>query len=212
MSQDFVTFDVNGLPPGKVYELVSNLVVPRPIAFVSTLDQFGVANLAPFSFFNVGGIAPASLVFCCVNNIDGSMKDTAKNILQTREFVVNLVTRTMADGMNSTSAAVPSHVDEWVRSGFHRVKSSKVQPDRVLESPVQFECSLFELVKHGEGPGASCYVIGEILAIHVSRMAIPGESEQAFAPIARLGGPEYLDLESGEKFRLQRPTIETTDS
>jgi flavin reductase (DIM6/NTAB) family NADH-FMN oxidoreductase RutF len=186
------------------YDLLSNLVVPRPIAFVSTRSALGEPNLAPFSFFILGGVDPPSLAFCPVHAKDGSKKATLANIEETGEFVVNLVTKDMAEGMNHTGVDYPDGSPKWGMSGFTGVPSTVVRPDRVVESPAHFECKVHQIVEHG----TSSYVIGEVLVAHVSERLYDGTTGQwtRFEPIARLGGAEYLDLACGKVFEMKRPT------
>lgn len=188
----------------EVYRLLTNFVVPRPIAFVSSVSAEGVANLAPFSYFNLGGINPPSLVFSPVTSPGDGDKDTLVNIRATGEYVINLVTLDIVMGMNETSFGFPSHVDEWEVSGLTPVPSAVVGPARVLESPVSFECRLFEVVSHGAGPGAANYVIGEVVQMHVEESVLGAMEE--FPAVSRLGGPHYLDLGAMERFSLERPT------
>lgn len=206
MKGGFESWDLRAEGAGRAYDVLSNLVVPRPIAFVSTLSADGVANLAPFSYFNLGGVSPPSLVFCTVLGSGGAKKDTLRNIEETGEYVVNLVTREMAEGMNETSGAYPHDFDEWAVSGFTRLASEVVAPARVGESAVQFECRLFQVVGHGDGAGAGRYVIGEVARAHVRSDVVEG-GLAGFAPISRLGGPDYLDLASGERFGMSRPRV-----
>lgn len=175
------------------YRLLANLVVPRPIALVSTVSMTGVPNLAPFSFFNAGGSDPASLVFCPGPKRDGSPKDTLRNIEDTGEFVIHLVDSVMAAGMNATAAELDADESEWAASGFTPVPSEAVRPARIAESPVHFECRLFQVVR--QGPDA-IYVIGEVLVAHVRAGALP---------IARLGGSDYIDVAESVPFAIQRP-------
>lgn len=201
------TFLFKDLPASQKYDLLSSLIVPRPIAFVSTLSVSGQPNLAPFSFFMLGGINPPSLAFCPVLDLNGQPKDSLKNVLETKEFVLNLVTADMAKGMNETSFAYPTGEDEWRVSGFSRQASQIVKPFRVSESPVQFECRLFDSISHGDGPSASVYVVGEVLIAHVAKELADesGNLLKRFEPIARLGGKEYLDTGCGKVFELARP-------
>lgn len=198
--REFSEFDFRQEPPSVVYDLTSRLVVPRPIALVSTLSSAGVANLAPFSYFNLGGLNPPSLSICVAAGASGD-KDTLANIESSGEFVVNLVDRPMAESMNRTSAALAPDKDEWADTDFVPLESTCVAPRRVAQSPGQFECRLFQVVRHGNGPGSSGYVIGEILMAHIDLSAL----EPAFGPVARLGRSEYLDMSSLEVFSLQRP-------
>jgi flavin reductase (DIM6/NTAB) family NADH-FMN oxidoreductase RutF len=197
------TFPAADLRPGRLYELLAAIVVPRPIGFVSTVSGNGVPNLAPFSFFTLGGVEPASLVFCPGFRADGNPKDSLQNVIETGEFVVNLVTRAMSEGMNATATNLPADQSEWEISGFSAVPSVSVAPARVAESPVSLECKLFEVVRHGKG---TVYVIGEVLQIHVRNELLnaEGKFQDDLKPIARLGGANYLDLDALEIFELNR--------
>ncbi len=190
---------------GPVYDLLTALVVPRPIAFVSSLSQDGTRNLAPFSFFMVGGVTPPSLMVCPVLGREGAPKDTLRFIRETGEFVVNLVTRQMAEQMNQTSAYFPPEVDEWQVSGFTPLPSERIKPERVAESPAHFECLLHEIVMHGDESGSAAYVIAEILVAHISEEILEDGRVTGFQPISRLGGADYLDLACGKVFQLPRP-------
>ena len=191
----------------QAYGLLSNFVVPRPIAFVSTLGPGGEENIAPFSFFMVGGANPPSVIFSPVLNRDSSEKDTLRNIRNTGEYVINLITRDMADGVNETSAPMPYGDSEWGRSGFTQIPSEIIKPARVAESQVQMECRLFQIVEHGHGGAAARYVIGEVLAIHIDPALVEDGSvvPGRWQPISRLGGPDYLNLADGTLFQLDRP-------
>ncbi|MCE2766172.1 MAG: flavin reductase family protein, partial [Fimbriimonadaceae bacterium] len=174
-------------------------IIPRPIALVSSISKSGVENLAPFSFFMAGGANPPSVVFSPVVGPNGSEKDTLVNIRETGEYVINLVHKTIADGMNLTSKSIPSDESEWDISGFCSLESLTVRPKRVAESMVQMECKLFSIVEHGAVEGSARYVIGEVMMIHQS------SNGESFAPIARLGGGSYLNVHNGETFELSRP-------
>jgi flavin reductase (DIM6/NTAB) family NADH-FMN oxidoreductase RutF len=208
VARDFVSFDLGELSASQTYDLLVGTVQPRPIAFVSTISGQGQPNLAPYSFFMVGGVNPPSLMFCPTIGPRGTPKDSLRNIQETAEFVVNLVTREMADGMNATSYAYPHGFDEWQVSNFTNISSDIVQPPRVLESPVAFECKLFTVVQHGEGASAACYVIGEIVRAHLHENLWQNGAfvQGAFNPISRLGGPNYLDMEAMEVFSMARPS------
>lgn len=203
----FVSTPMDSLDWRKAYTLLTATVAPRPIAFVSTVSLSGVANLAPFSFFIVGGANPPSLAFSPVLGRDGVEKDTLRNVRETNEFVVNIVHRSMAEGMNRASASLPPHESEWEPSGFTPIASQLVKPARVAESRVQFECRKFEIINHGEGAGAARYIIGEVLMVHIAEeLYAEGEvNPYAVEPIARLGGPGYLDVGGMDQFELMRP-------
>lgn len=205
-----VTWRLDEHPADLSYNLLSGLIVPRPIAFVSTVDPQGVPNLAPFSFFMCGGAKPPSLAFCPILDRSGMKKTTLRNIEATQEFVVNLVDRRMAKGMNTTGVDYVEEVSKWGISGFTHVESLLVRPDRVAESPAQFECRLHQCVTHGE----STYVVGEVLVAHVSEALIDRATGKStgFRPIARLGGAEYIDVDGGKVFEMTRPNPDSPPS
>jgi flavin reductase (DIM6/NTAB) family NADH-FMN oxidoreductase RutF len=192
---------------GTAYELLSGLIVPRPIALVSTQDAEGRANLAPFSYFMVGGINPPSVAFCPVRGREGDKKETLRNIEATRQYVINLVTPDMADGMNATGGDYPGDADKWAMSGFSPVPSMQVAPARVAQSPVQLECELMAVVPHGDGPGSADYVIGEVKVAHIREDLV--NENGTFGPVdllSRLGQRDYLAMGAGT-FAMNRPDI-----
>jgi len=201
----FITYGSEELTPAQAYDLLAGAVVPRPIAFVSTLGSNGVANLAPFSFFMAGGANPPSLALSINKGPKGRRKDTLRNIEETNEFVVNLVTRDMATGMNATSKKYAPADSEWPDSAFHSLPSAAVRPCRVAESPIQFECRLYQVIDHGEDEAAAVYVIGEVLQFHIAEELMSEERLRQFRPISRMGGPNYLDVEALEIFEMTRP-------
>lgn len=204
---EFVALDPLKLPSGQVYDVMVAGIQPRPIAFVSTIDPEGTPNLAPFSFFMPGGSNPPSLAISVTLASGGRRKDTLRNIEATGEFVVNLVVRSMAGGMNATSFSFPPEESEWGSGGFTPVPSELVAPPRVGESPMHLECRLFRVVPHGDAAGSACYILGEIVMIHVaSQLWEDGRLDpMEIKPISRLGGPNYLDTEAMERFSMERP-------
>src|SRR5271168_3804306 len=135
----------------QVYKLMTGIIVPRPIALVSTMDRAGIRNLAPFSFFNGVGSVPPTVLFCpSVRGASGLAhdirKDTLRNVEETGEFVVNIVSDAIASQANATSAEVPPEVDEFELSGLTPIASEAVRPPRVAESPAQMECKLMQVI------------------------------------------------------------------
>lgn len=195
--------------PAEQYDLLSNLIVPRPIAFVSTVGPMG-ANLAPFSFFAPGGPNPPSLVICIVDAKGGAKKTTLKNIEANGEFVVNLVTRELAEAMNSTGVDYEGNPSKWDISGLSGIESKLVTPERVIQSPVHFECLSYQIVHFG----STSYVIAEVVYAHIdiSYVNQNREFQKSIKPIARLGGSEYLDLDGGKVFEMVRPSSSRTPS
>lgn len=200
------------LPVGQRHAWLTPIIAPRPIAFVSTLSASGVGNLAPFSFFAMGGQNPQSVAFCPIADRNGEPKDTLRNILETGEFVINIVSRAMAERVNQASAPFPCDVDEFDVTGFTRVPSVSVRPPRVAESPAAIECRVFQLVPHGSGPSHGTWVIGEALELHVREEFIGGDGlpdTARIAPAARMGRTEWAYVTPESMFTLARPTLES---
>jgi flavin reductase (DIM6/NTAB) family NADH-FMN oxidoreductase RutF len=197
------------LDPSKRHAWLTPLIAPRPIAFVSSVSAAGVGNLAPFSFFAMGGQNPQSVAFCPVADRNGEPKDTLRNVRETGEFVINIVSRAMAERVNQASAPYPFEVDEFDATGFTRVASTVVKPPRVAESPAQLECRVFQIVPHGSGPQHATWVIAEVLVLHVND-AILGEDglpdTAKVHPAARMGRQEWAHVGAENMFVLARPT------
>jgi len=204
---DYVSLDFESMPYARSYGLLTTFVQPRPIAFVSTISHEGVLNLAPFSFFMAGGSNPPSLCYSPCLTSGGSEKDSLRNVRETREFVVNTVHRSMAHGMNATSAAFEPDVYEWDSCGFTPVPSEIVRPPRVGESLAQMECRLYEIIAHGSGPSSARYVIGEVVRLHIQAdLWQDGKvNPERVEAIGRLAGSNYVDTGKLELFSMERP-------
>lgn len=189
------------------YQLMTRSVGPRPIAFVSTLSAEGRGNLAPFSYFNIGGANPPSTIICPVRDRQARLKHTLVNIRDTGEYVINIVTYEMAEKMNQASWSYPPEADEFDETGFTRSPSVRVKPPRVAESPVCLEVELFKIVEHGDGPLSSNYIIGEIVHMHVDDSCLTdGVPDNTKLPlIGRLGGAYYSRVDKDSLFSLERP-------
>lgn len=198
-------FDPTDMGIRDVYLLMVQLITPRPIAWVSSVSKTGTTNLAPYSFFNGVGANPPSLLFCPVNRRDGSKKDSLLNVLDTKEFVVNVVSGADADIMNRTSADYPSEVSEFEALGIETVDSQIVKPPRVTSSLGQFECRLLKHIELADGPAGANIVVGEIVMIHINDSII---NEGIVDPakldnVGRLGGKAYA--KTTDRFELDRP-------
>ena len=197
------------LAPHQRHHWLTPLIAPRPIAFVSSLGASGIGNLAPFSFFAMGGQAPQSVAFCAVADRDGNPKDTLRNVRETGEFVINVVSHAMAVKANQASAPYAPDVDEFDAVGFTRVPSTLVRPPRVGESPASIECRVFQIVEHGTGPLHATWVIGEALVLHVDDAVLGHDGLPDTAkvePAARLGRQEWAWVGAQNMFTLVRPT------
>ena len=186
--------DPEKVSPNQVYTTMVQAITPRPIAWVSTLSAQGVSNLAPYSYFNGICSKPAALMFSAVNKPDGSLKDTVRNILENRQFVVNLVPFSLADPMALSAGNFDYGESEFSPAGVTELASQRVSPPSVLESPLQMECELMKTVSVGEGSFAATVVIGKIVLIRIdddlidsAGMIDPGKLDA----IGRLGGENY---------------------
>lgn len=150
-----------------VYKLLTAAVTPRPIGWISSINAKGERNLAPFSFFNVVGYDPPHVIFAPINP-NGKRKDTTANVLETGEFVVNMVTEELAEKMNKTSAALPPDADEFEFAGLTPQDSMKVKPPRVKESLIQLECKLVHHYSFVDKQNGSTIFIGQVVMIHVA--------------------------------------------
>lgn len=198
------------LSPRERHALLTPLIAPRPIAFVSTVSGGGIGNLAPFSFFAMGGQNPQGVAFCPTADRHGNPKDTLRNIRETGEFTINIVSRAMAERVNQASAPYPFEVDEFDVTGFTRSPSAVVKPPRVAEAPAALECRVFQLVPQGEGPMHGTWVIGEVLHVWVrdELLAADGLPDTSrIHPAARMGRDEWAHVTPETIFRLTRPTV-----
>lgn len=177
------------------YKLLIGAVVPRPIAWVSTVSESGVTNLAPFSFFNGISAEPFTLLFCPSNKPDGGEKDTLRNASATGEFVVNTVTEAMALRMSATAEGLPSEQSEFGFAGVEPAPSAVVRPPRVAGAPVSYECRTREIIRLAPGqPNGGNVVIGEIVRVHVVDSIIDDRCRidpALLASVGRMAGLTY---------------------
>ncbi len=192
--------------------VLTGVVVPRPIAFVSTVSTTGKINLAPYSFFNAVSYNPPTIVFSSSRNAGDKAKDTLTNVEETGEFVVNIVVDDIAEAMNRTSAEFPTGVSEFEIAGLTPVASDVVKAPRVAESPVNMECKLVQVVPIGSGPSAHGLVIGEIVLMHVRDDIINGHriNHQLLKPVGRLAGNMYCYTDN--TYEMVRPVYEAVKS
>jgi flavin reductase (DIM6/NTAB) family NADH-FMN oxidoreductase RutF len=188
-------------PSRQVYFLMTGLVIPRPIAWVSTVSADGVRNVAPHSYFNVMAHRPPHVVFSSSTAADGE-KDTLRNVRATGEFVVNIATMDVVEQLNFTATDFPPGEDEFTWAQLTAVESHRVAPPRVGEAKAHLECRLVDVVAAGNGN----IVIGEVVHIHVDPSVWrDGRVDPvALDPICRLAGTAYARL--GEVFKLPRPS------
>jgi flavin reductase (DIM6/NTAB) family NADH-FMN oxidoreductase RutF len=200
-------FDLRTLAPAERYKLLGGLVVPRPIALVTTRGTDGHDNAAPFSFFNVLAEEPPIIVLGLGVNAEGHAKDTTNNIRDTGEFVVNLVDEPIAEAMNLCAIDFPPEISEIEVAGFGLLPSESIAPARIAEAPVQMECRRYVTLQ----PGPERYIVlGEVLVIHVREGIVDPDTlridRDAHAPIGRLFGGGYV--RTRDRFEMPRLTYE----
>jgi flavin reductase (DIM6/NTAB) family NADH-FMN oxidoreductase RutF len=198
-------WDLEQTTPAIAYKLLAATVMPRPIAWVVTKDTRGRLNAAPYSFFNVMGAAPPTVALGMLADPARGFKDSARNILDTGEFVVNLVPERLVAAMNITSIDAPQGVDELALAGLATTASTHISPPRISESPVAFECRRLTTVETGPH---QLVVIGQVIAVHIAEdFILDAERAHIDTPalqlVARSYGSDYI--RSQDSFQLSRP-------
>ena len=205
MSEPKLSADPAAHPSSDIYKLMVSSIVPRPIAFVSTISREGVTNLAPFSFFNAICAEPPTICFSVTNRLPP--KDTVANIRATGEFVVNIVTEAIAEQMNLCSGDYPAGMSEFSMAGLTPEASEIVKPPCVRESPLNMECKLIQIVDVGAQSGGASLIIGEVVRFHfdsaiADNFRIDPDKLRA---IGRMGGNEYA--RTRDRFEMIRPRV-----
>jgi len=210
--------NVSELPHREIYNILLSSVAPRPIAWVSTLSAEGQPNLAPFSFFNCVCAAPPLLAFATAFRMPGNAgasaetpgeaKDTLRNVRETKEFVVNVVTYDLLESMNTSSGEYDASVNEFELARLTPQPSKIVRPPRVGESPVSFECKLRQILDFSPAPDGSSLIIGEIVAIHIDDAHLKDGriDRDSLDLIGRMGGMQYT--RTTERVEKARPKVE----
>ena len=200
--------------PGEVktavlHSYLLGAVSPRPICFASTVDAAGIPNLAPFSFFNVFGSNPSTLIFSPSRKVrDNTLKHTLLNVKETKEVVINVVSYDMIHQMNLSSSEYPKGVDEFEKSGFTKLPSEKVKAFRVAESPVQIECKVRDIIETGKEGGAANLIICEILVMHINNSILDDTlhiDPNKIDLVARMSGDFYCRASGNAIFTVTKP-------
>ncbi|MDJ1430468.1 flavin reductase family protein [Halostagnicola sp. A-GB9-2] len=192
-----VEIDVDTLE-GSLYRVLSSVVIPRPIAWVSTTGSDGVDNLAPYSFSTVASVSPPILLFAPVDD----QKDSPQNVEETGEFVFNLVTEDVVEPMNETAATLPAEESEFDHVGLERAASTTVEPPRVADAKAAFECTHHETIE----VGGSVLVLGEVQYVHLDQDLLGDDEKVDVAnvdAVGRLAGSMYATTQ--DRFGLERP-------
>ena len=198
-------FNPQDLEQTAIYKLLTGIVIPRPLGWISTISEDGIYNLAPFSYFNAVGDDPPHVMFSTVHS-NNSNKDTLNNVLATKQFVVNMVTEDLVEQMNRTSQPIPANESEFELAGLTPIASSLVLPPRVKECKITMEC---EMVHHyqleNSKTGGATIVIGKIVLFHIDESVLLDNYKinlETYKPIARLAGSNYSKL--GDIFSIKR--------
>jgi len=193
----------------EISNFFTSAIVPRPVAFVSTIDENGTPNLSPFSFFNVFSSNPPILVFSPAKSaLTGKQKDTYYNIKANAECVIHIANYAMVEQLSVTSGAYPAGVNEFVKGGFTEEKSTLVQPPRIKEAPIAFECKVKQIIELGDTGGSGNLVICEIVVIHVDENLLDVNGNviaEKLDPIARLGYNNYVRFTKDDIFETPKP-------
>ncbi|MBB3139557.1 flavin reductase family protein [Halomonas organivorans] len=193
------------LDAGTLYRLFSGAIAPRPIAWVSTIDAEGRANLAPFSFFNVASVDPPVLAFSPLLDGEGNAKDTLRNLDEVGECVIHIGGEALAEPLNATSASLPRGEDEFEHAGLSKAALGELRVPRIAEAPVAFGCRLREVIRFGDRPRAGNLVLAEVVEVHADPSVWDGRHVDidALRPIGRLAGADYS--RTTDRFALERP-------
>jgi flavin reductase (DIM6/NTAB) family NADH-FMN oxidoreductase RutF len=182
------------------------IVAPRPIGWISTRSASGGLNLAPYSFFNAFNYKPPIIGFSSIG-----YKDSVRNVEQTREFAWNLVTLSLAEAMNQTSAMLPPEVSEFDFAGLTPLESQLISAPRVAESPVSFECRCAQIIQLTAADGrkvSTWLVLGEVVMVHIAQSLLQNGiyNTAAAGHVLRGGGPgDYFTIGPDQLFRMMRP-------
>ncbi len=204
-----LTINPNEIEVPKLHHYLLGAVGPRPIAFASTVDENGVRNLSPFSFFNVFSANPPIMVFSPARSgRTGATKNTFDNVKATKEVVINIVNYDIVQQMSLSSSPYGSEIDEFEKSGLTPIASETIKPFRVKESPVQFECKVNEVIELGQNGGAGNLVICEVLRIHINEAILDDKGmidQHKIDLVSRMGGNWYCRANENSMFEIQKP-------
>lgn len=202
---DSTLLEVTQLDAGTIYRLLSGAIAPRPIAWVSTVDARGNANLAPFSFFNVASVDPPVLAFAPQLDGQAEPKDTLRNLNEVKECVVHVGSEALIEALNATSATLPYGEDEFMHAGLGKAPLGSLKVPRIAEAPIAFGCRVHEVLSFGDRPRSGRLVLAEVVTIHAAPEVWDGRhvSFEALRPVGRLAGADYVRC--SDILTLERP-------
>jgi flavin reductase (DIM6/NTAB) family NADH-FMN oxidoreductase RutF len=203
------TIGPKDLPLAEFHNALLTAIAPRPICFASTIDKDGNPNLSPFSFFNIFGSNPTRFIFSPARRVRGNtIKHTLENVIATKEVVINVVNYNMVQQMSLSSCEYPKGVNEFEKAGFTMLASEKVKPFRVMESPVQFECKVVDIIETGKEGGAGNLIIAEMLLMHISPDVLTADGkidQNKIDLVGRLGSDWYVRASGKALFEVPKP-------
>lgn len=206
---DMIEIDPATLDNQQITRILQGGIAPRPIALASTIDEQGNPNLSPFSFYNVFGINPTTLIFSpSRRGRDNTTKHTLENLKVHGEVVINAVTYNMVQQVSLSSTEYEKGVNEFIKSGLTAVESKRVKPARVKESPLQFECKVREIIETSGLPGSANLVICEIVYLHIDPNVLDRSGQidvDKIDLVGRLGGDYYVRTSGNAKFIVPKP-------
>ncbi len=207
-----LTIDPQAVSVPVLHHYLQGAVAPRPIAFASTVDKEGNVNLSPFSFFNLFGTKPPTLIFSPNRRVrDATNKHTLENVQEVDEVVINMVDYAMVEQMSLASCEYPKGTNEFIKAGFTEVPSQKVKPPRVGESKAVFECKVKQIISLGEEGGAANLIICEVILAHFSEDILDenGKIDQQKTDwVARMGGNWYARASGEAIFEVPKPSTQ----
>lgn len=202
-------YDPKEISVGRMFGILTSAVVPRPIAFASTIDSAGNVNLSPFSFFNAFGSNPPMMIFSSARRgRDNTTKHTYENVLEVPEVVINMVNYDMVQQMSLSSTEYDKGVNEFVKAGLEEVASEKIKPPRVGESPVSFECLVKQVIETGDQGGAGNLILCEVVMVHIKDEILDEEGKIdpfKLDAVARLGNSWYCRASGEALFEVPKP-------
>lgn len=199
-----LSFDTDGKFQDN-YKFLIGSILPRPIAVVSTLNEDGSNNVAPFSFFTAVSAKPMIVAFSpMIRSTTGEMKDTPRNILREKEFVINFVPAELAQKINLTSSELPYGQDEFIHAGLTPIESELIKARRIKESPIHFECKFRDRLSYGDDPGCGQIITGEVVKIHINENLYDNGriNTDLYNPIGRGAGNDWIKCT--DKVQLDR--------
>jgi flavin reductase (DIM6/NTAB) family NADH-FMN oxidoreductase RutF len=206
-----MTIHPGDIKTAQLHAYLLGSVSPRPICFASTIDADGNPNLSPFSFFNIFGSNPVTLIFSPARRVrDNTIKHTLENCIATKEVVINIVNYAIVQQMSLSSCEYPVSVNEFTKSGLTPIASTKVKPFRVKESPVQLECIVKQVIETGSEGGAGNLIICEMVAMHINDDIL--DADQQIDPhkidvVGRMGKDWYVRASGDAIFEVEKPNF-----